>query len=366
MTLSLSAEGVTHLEGGRWQTTAAYRFLHAEDGYVGDRFDPTYARTIGARINIHSFDLQTTYGFTSRYSLTLTVPFVSGGVSSFRDHENDGIHRHTMSASGLGDARFLGNAWLLDPNKHRDGNISVSLGVKAPTGRLRAHDIAYRPTGQVLIPVDIALQPGDGGWGMVVETVAYQKLFTNAFAYGSGFYLFNPREKNGAVTTLPVYGEYRNLSVPDQYMGRVGLNYALLPQKGVSASFGGRIDGIPSRDVFGGSERLSAARRGRLHRARHGGLAWRLYVQHLRSYSGLSKPDSQRIRSSIWWPRCWSVCEFPDHLRRHAPVLTPSTYSNLDPDRSYNKGLDPYVPSTIDCVAIAASSAPAGHSGLRA
>jgi hypothetical protein len=254
MTLSLSAEGVDHLEGGRWQTTAAYRFLHAEDGYVGDRFDPAYARTIGARINIHSFDLQTTYGFTSRYSMTLTVPFVSGGVSSFRDHENDGIHRHTMSASGLGDARLLGNAWLFDPDKHMDGNISVSFGMKAPTGRSRAHDIAYRPTGQVRIPVDIAVQPGDGGWGMVVETVAYQKLFTNAFAYGSGFYLFNPREKNGAVTTLPVYGEYRNLSVPDQYMGRVGLNFALSPQKGVTASFGARIDGIPSRDVFGGRD----------------------------------------------------------------------------------------------------------------
>jgi hypothetical protein len=254
MTLSLSAEGVTHLEGGRWQTTAAYRFLHAEDGYVGDRFDPTYARTIGAKINIHSFDLQTTYGFTNRYSMALTVPFVSGGLSSFRDHENDGIHRHTMSASGLGDARLLGNAWLFDPDKHRDGNISVSLGVKVPTGRSQARDIAYRPTGQVLIPVDIAIQPGDAGWGMLVETVAYRKLFTKAFAYGSGFYLFNPREKNSAVTTLPVYGEYRNLSVPDQYMGRVGLNYALLPQKGVSASFGGRIDGIPSRDVFGGSD----------------------------------------------------------------------------------------------------------------
>jgi hypothetical protein len=102
MTLSLSAEGVTHLEGGRWQTTAAYRFVHAEDGYAGVRFDPTYARTIGAKVNIHSFDIQTTYGFTNRYSMTLTVPFVSGGISSFRDHENDGIHRHTISASGLG------------------------------------------------------------------------------------------------------------------------------------------------------------------------------------------------------------------------------------------------------------------------
>jgi hypothetical protein len=149
---------------------------------------------------------------------------------------------------------LLGNAWLFDPDKHRDGNIFVSLGVKVPTVRSQARDIAYRPTGQVLIPVDIAIQPGDAGWGMLVETVAYRKLFTKAFAYGSGFYLFNPREQNSAVTTLPVYGEYRNLSVPDQYMGRVGLNYALLPQKGVTASFGGRIDGIPSRDVFGGSD----------------------------------------------------------------------------------------------------------------
>ena len=215
-----------------------------------------------------------------------------------------------------------------------DGNISVSFGMKAPTGRSRAHDIAYRPTGQVRIPVDIAVQPGDGGWGMVVETVAYQKLFTNVFAYGSGFYLFNPREKNGAVTTLPVYGEYRNLSVPDQYMGRVGLNFALSPQKGISASFGGRIDGIPSGDVFGGSDGFR-----RPGMAVYISQAWRSRVAPIltafsRSYSGLSKPDSQRIRSSIWWPRCRSVCEFPDHRRRHASVLTLSVANNQAPQSS--------------------------------
>ncbi|HEY2932911.1 MAG TPA: hypothetical protein VGK99_14300 [Acidobacteriota bacterium] len=254
MALSLGDEGVTHLPGGQWQTTVAYRFLHGEDGYIGDRFDPNYASTIGAVIDIHSLDIQTTYAFNKRSSMTLTLPLVHGRISSFRDHENDGIHRHTMRGRGVGDARLLANAWLLDPGKHPDGNVSVSLGFKAPTGRSSARDRAYRPTGPVVIPVDIAIQPGDGGWGMVVESVAYGKVLPRALVYAAGFYMFNPREKNGAVTTIPVYGQYRPLSVPDQYQARVGLNYALAPQKRLSVSLGGRIDGIPSRDVFAGND----------------------------------------------------------------------------------------------------------------
>ncbi len=251
MALSLGAEGVTHLESGQWQASVNYRYLATSDGYIGDQVLPQYPQVIGVRIWIHSIDLQATYAFSSRYSATLTMPFVHGELSSLIEHNGT---RHSTSAGGLGDMRLIANAWLLNPDKHKDGNISLGVGVKAPTGDEKATDTFYKSTGPEIRPVDIAIQPGDGGWGIDLELVGYQKIFNRLYGYVSGFYLINPREQNSAFTSIPVYGQVRNLSVPDQYLGRVGISYAIWPEQGLSLSFGGRIDGIPTRDLVGGSE----------------------------------------------------------------------------------------------------------------
>ncbi len=251
MALSLGAEGVTYLEAGQWEASVNYRYLQTGEGYIGDRVWNQYPNVIGAHIWVNSIDLQATYAFSTRFSATLTMPFVHGEVSSTVEH--NGV-RHSTSAGGLGDMRLIANAWLLDPPKHPDGNISFGIGVKAPTGDEKATDTFYKSTGPEIRPVDIAIQPGDGGWGLDLELVGYQKIIDRLYGYVSGFYLINPREQNSAYTTILQYGAVRNLSVPDQYLGRLGLNYAIWPEKGLSLSFGGRIDGIPTRDLVGGSE----------------------------------------------------------------------------------------------------------------
>lgn len=255
MALSLGAEGVSQLKTGQWEASVSYRYLATGEGYIGDKVWPQYKDVIGAKIAIHSIDLQATYAFNPRCSATLTLPFVQGELSSLIEHNGT---RHTTSAGGLGDVRLVGNAWLLDPEKHRDGNISIGVGVKAPTGDEKATDTFYKSTGPEIRPVDIAIQPGDGGWGVELELTGYQKIFNRLYGYVSGFYLVNPREQNSAYTSIPYptgpNAAIRNLSVPDQYLGRVGINYALWPEKGLSLSFGGRIDGVPTRDLVGGSE----------------------------------------------------------------------------------------------------------------
>jgi len=251
MALSLGAEGVSHLEGGQWDASVNYRYLATSDGYIGDRVWPQYSQVIGAKISIQSIDLQVTYALSPRFSISLTMPFMHGELSSLIEH--DGV-RHTTSAGGLGDMRLVGNAWLLDPAKHKDGNISFGVGVKAPTGDEKATDTFYKRTGPEIRPVDIAIQPGDGGWGIDLELVGYRKIIERLYGYVSGFYLINPREQNSAFTSFPYFGTVYNLSVPDQYLGRIGINYAIWPDEGLSLSFGGRIDGIPTRDLVGGSE----------------------------------------------------------------------------------------------------------------
>jgi hypothetical protein len=256
MALSLGAEGVTHLEAGQWQVSVNYRYLYADEGYIGDRVWPQYKDVIGGRISIHSIDLQATYAFSPRYSATLTMPLVHGELSSLFEHDGT---RHTTSAGGLGDMRLVGNVWLFNPDKYHDGNISIGVGVKAPTGDEKATDTFYKRTGPEIRPVDMAIQPGDGGWGIHLEFSGYQKIFERLYGYLSGFYLINPREENSAFTSTPYplagpNAAVRNLSVPDQYLGRVGINYAIWPEEGLSLSFGGRVDGIPQRDLIGGSE----------------------------------------------------------------------------------------------------------------
>lgn len=254
MALSLGAEGVSHLEAGHVQASANYRFLYADNGVIGENHDPTYKQRIGARLTINSIDVQATYAFTARYSATLTVPLFYGDLSDKISHDGT---RHTTSASGLGDIRLVGNAWLLDPDRYKDGNISIGCGVKFPTGDDKASDTFYKKTGPEVRPVDQAIQPGDGGFGVQTELVAYQKVYERVYGYLSGFYLFNPRETNGAFTTTPYpftgpNAAVRPLSVPDQYSARLGFSWIAWPEQSVTLSLGSRIDGIPPRDAIGG------------------------------------------------------------------------------------------------------------------
>jgi hypothetical protein len=242
------------LEAGQWSASFTYRYLAADKGYIGTERWPN-SDAIVAHTTVHSFDLQAAYAFNRRYSVALTAPFVYGERSSVLDHDGS---RHTTRAGGLGDIRLMAYAWLLDPEKSDTGNISVGVGMKAPTGDEDATDTFYKPTGPEIRPVDQAIQPGDGGWGIELELHAYQRIVERLYGYLSGAYLINPREVNDAYTTAPYppgpNGATRPLSVPDQYLGRIGLSYNVWPEKGLSVSLGGRVDGVPARDLVGGSE----------------------------------------------------------------------------------------------------------------
>jgi hypothetical protein len=242
------------LEGGDWEASLTYRYLSTRKGYIGDEVWAN-SDAIVARTWVHSFDLTATYAFSSRYSISLTLPFTHAVRSSVLDHDGT---RHTTRARGLGDVRVVAHAWLLHPSEERSGNVSIGIGVQAPTGDEKATDVFYKPTGPEIRPVDQAIQPGDGGWGIQLELLAYQKIIDRLYGYVSGAYLINPREQNDSYTTAPYppgpNGALRQLSVPDQYVGRAGLSYDVWPSKGLSLSLGGRIDGVPTRDLVGGSE----------------------------------------------------------------------------------------------------------------
>src|SRR3989454_4208708 len=228
----------------QWRLAVGYRHLHADQLFVGTQLLPTNQPLI---INLHSVGVTTSYAVTDRFSLSLTVPFVDGMQS--RMYADSA--RHAVTALGLGHVSLIGSTWLLAPHTHF-GNIALGLGVKAPTGTHTATDAYFLKGGtSIQYPVDQSIQPGDGGWGVILQLQAYRRAFRNGIAYITGSYLINPRRLND-VAKDPGGTVY--WSVPDVYSGRLGLAYAVWPNQGLSVSVGGRIDGQPVRDLIGGGD----------------------------------------------------------------------------------------------------------------
>ena len=145
--------------------------------------------------------------------------------------------------------------WMLDPNVARKGNFQLGLGLKLPTGDDKYED--YFPvsdTSSELRTVDQSIQLGDGGTGITTELNWFYNFNSSIGIYGNMFYLINPREQNG----VPTFRSDPNeaiMSVPDQYMARLGMNYVFGGNlKNFSLSLGGRLEGIPVHDIVGGSE----------------------------------------------------------------------------------------------------------------
>jgi hypothetical protein len=244
-----------YLGAGDWQVGAAYRWLFSDRHFVGDQEQP-HRQEMGTEVinDSHFFDINVFYGITSRYSVGLTVPFVYSDRSSMYEHKgNASGERYHTRASGLGDVRLTGYAWLYDPAEMPRGNLSVGIGPKFPTGDYYATDVFIRQTGPELRAVDQSIQPGDGGWGFTLEVAGFVEILPRTSLYLQGGYLFNPENVNGTPTYRS--NPYEQItSIPDQYFGRAGASYFLLPSWGLALSLGARIDGVPVRDALGNSD----------------------------------------------------------------------------------------------------------------
>jgi hypothetical protein len=269
------------LECGQWVGTVAYRYFHSFRDFNSNG-DEVHVPLIKNDTYVDIWDVAATYAVNERLNLTLEFPFQYGSRTNSDEH--DGVHVHTMRAGGLGDMRLGASFWLLNPRlpaeqsiisdgkqvvagcdpappRYREYNISLGLGVKAPTGDDAASDYSFRPTGPELRAVDPAIQPGDGGWGIILSGNAFAKVFKDTYAYLDGFYLINPRETNGVRTVNFDVPDFTNgdkglmvNSVPDQSMVRGGLARPVWKAIGLSASLGARWEGIPAHDLIGGSD----------------------------------------------------------------------------------------------------------------
>lgn len=240
-----------------FQASIGYRWLHSDRMFSHDVEQKQREDEGSEEINdSHFIDLGLSYAFTPRYSATLTLPFAVNDRSQVVRAVN--IQRsiierfHTQSA-GFGDLRLEGNAWLLDPKKHMDGNVLFGLGFSAPTGDRDVQDTFEIPFGttprQQRHAVDQSIQLGNGGWGILLDIFAYREIVHRLNGYFNALYTMTPEEKY--TPTASLVGDY---SIADSYLARGGFQYLLWPKHSLSLSLGGRIDGVPVHDVLGGSD----------------------------------------------------------------------------------------------------------------
>ena len=255
------ASGEVLPEKGELRIDLSFRGLHSDDHYNGSVYQSQRKELVTYVVNEQRIvDLTATYSLTRRTSLSASIPYVDASWSLPTPINPPG-ERQEQNASGIGDVVLSGRYWVMNPDKHPSANISLGVGCKLPTGDYKQRDnypdflTGLNDTSKV---VDQSIQPGDGGWGITFEVQGFRR-WKHVTLYGSGNYLANPRDTNGADSIIvgggfgsnPAFADVAVNSVPDSYLLRLGTSFPV--KGGFSASAGFRMEGLPRYDLIGDS-----------------------------------------------------------------------------------------------------------------
>jgi hypothetical protein len=230
------------LSGGpsRWQLTMGYRWQDSYRHYSGDvEQTQRLLQQTQMENKLHLFDVGLSYVLNSRWSVSGSVPVLKADRIN---HRTGGV----TNAAGIGDMSVGIGTWIWRPPSENHMNVQVGMSLKIPTG---IPDYTNRVTAangtQSVTTVDQSIQLGDSGWGFSMSYMGYKSIqrFT---LFSTGTYLFNPKNTYTAKTPGS-----RQLSVPDQYNWRAGVGYAVPHIRGLAFTFGGRMEGVPARDLIG-------------------------------------------------------------------------------------------------------------------
>lgn len=245
--------GSSYASGSHWYNrltvNIGYRNFSSFRHFVGTD-EQEQREELGNQIKNHQniWDVGINYQVSPKWSIIANVPVFHGSRNQLYNP------RGIFYVNGIGDLTVGGQYWVKRNPTENNSNVAFSLALKIPTGPYDATGPALLADGTpVQATADQSMQPGDGGWGFTVGTQAYKQVWWETLTYFQGLYLFNPRNTNGVATFRSRPGE-TVMSVADQYLFRGGVAHAVPGVRGLSLSFGGRIEGIPVRDAFGGSD----------------------------------------------------------------------------------------------------------------
>jgi hypothetical protein len=225
---------------GKWELSFGYRWQDSFRHFVGDVEQPQRLIQQTQQENkIHLFDVALSYQATRRWSFNVSGPFM---IADRINHRTGGI----TSANGLGDMAVGAKVWIWRPPTESRQNIQVGFTLKLPTGKPDVVSPIRNVANAAPTTVDQSIQLGDSGYGFALDYLAYKSLPRRFTLFSTGVYLMNP--KNTYLASTP---NARLLSVPDQYLWRGGVAYAVPKLSGIALSIAGRDEGVPARDLIG-------------------------------------------------------------------------------------------------------------------
>jgi hypothetical protein len=236
-----------YLAPGEWNFDIGYRHQFSYIHFVGP-VEQTYRTQLGTQVEnkINLENLTATYQFSPRFSLTADVPLLTAS----RHSNNSSI---IYTSSGIGDISFVASGWLFNPNRSKRGNIQIGIGILAPTGKDNVANTVENSsgTGTTTTIVDYSIQPGQGGWGIPLQWSAYANALNSQF-YFNGSYLGMLADINGVLrsaTLNPVTLTQYN-AITDEYLMEAGVAHPIRKIRGLTLTFGPRMEGVPSRNLF--------------------------------------------------------------------------------------------------------------------
>jgi hypothetical protein len=246
---------VGYLAPHHWELTIDYRHQYSFRHYIGDVEQVQriqMGNEVENRINLQNF--QVTYQATPRWSLSVDLPLLFASRRAANAY-------NTYHAEGFGDITLTAQTWILSPTKPHRGNVQVGYGILMPTGNDKVQNTylaSATATTTTTRPVDYSIQPGQGGWGIVVSTQAVRLFDKTKEAYVNASYVITPQNtqnyiKNPTATTQDPLNEANSIS--DQYLVETGVAFDIPQEKvrGLAITFGPRFEGVPAHDLIGDS-----------------------------------------------------------------------------------------------------------------
>lgn len=251
------------LQPGEWEFDFSTRASTADKHYNLDEEQPQrHAQNTYVVNKQRAYDFALRYQATSRLGFSASIPIIDASWALPYPLAPSPGPRVPQRGQGVGDLTVSGRYWLFDPGTHFRGNVAVGLGVKAPTG---ADDVTgFYPslTGEwAEKAIDQSVQPGDGGWGLVMDAQTYYR-FRRATVFGNLSYLANPKNTNDTPSIIVGLGRGNDPananklvnSVADQYLVRAGGIVPVPKTRHLSASLAFRAEGLRRYDLFGRSD----------------------------------------------------------------------------------------------------------------
>ena len=239
-----------YLQPGEFNLNVGYRHQFSFRHFVGAQEQVQriqQGNQVMNKLNLQNYAL--TYQLTSRFSVTADVPLL---LASRHTH-NSPI---TYTSSGIGDSSFMVEGWVWNPKENTRGNIQFGVGLLLPTGKtdLSNNVDAFDGKGPHTQIVDYSIQPGQGGWGMPFQWIAFKNV-GNSQLYFNGSYtaMYQSVNLNTLRTGAKANAQLTQYnSISDQYLLEAGIAHPISKIKGLTLTVGPRMEGAPASNLFPG------------------------------------------------------------------------------------------------------------------